>query len=97
MLNRRNGEDFGLFVRLFALVFLFVLIFVFVSGVFSDDVPVYGTNFTSIQDAINLAGDGDTIKLGNVNYSIYGSQIRVNKSNFVIEGPSSGSGADFGC
>ncbi|MGL6297791.1 MAG: right-handed parallel beta-helix repeat-containing protein, partial [Methanobacteriaceae archaeon] len=78
--------------------FIFVLLvlaifFVSVSSVFSADVSVLGTDFSDIQSAIDSAGSGDTVKLGNVSYFGSGSQIRVNKSNIVIEGPSRSSGA----
>ncbi|MGL6298311.1 MAG: right-handed parallel beta-helix repeat-containing protein, partial [Methanobacteriaceae archaeon] len=69
---------------------LLLLLFV-VPCSFSADVPVSGTDFSDIQSAIDSAGSGDIVKLGNISYS--GSQIRVNKSNIVIEGPSSSKGA----
>ncbi|MGL6298973.1 MAG: hypothetical protein ACRC1M_07400 [Methanobacteriaceae archaeon] len=80
-----------IFDRSFRYVFLFLAIvvcFVSVSGVFGANVSVSGTGFSDIQDAVDVANEHDTIKLGNVTYSGSGDYIKVNKSNIVIEGSS---------
>ena len=49
---------------------------------------VQGNDFSSIQNAINSAGEGDTIYLNGKTYVGSGNQINVNKNNLIIVGGS---------
>lgn len=73
---------------------ILLCLFVYVSSVFgASNISVSGNSFDDFQSAIDSASDSDSIKLGNNSYYGCGSQIKVNKSNIVIEGSSRSSGA----
>ncbi|MGL4669409.1 MAG: beta strand repeat-containing protein [Methanobacteriaceae archaeon] len=60
-----------------------------VNSSFAATKTVSGTKFTDIQKTINSASSGDIVSLSNVTYKGTGSWVTVNKSNIVIQGPSS--------
>ena len=55
-------------------------------NVLTANIPVSGSTFQDIQDAIDAASDGDTILLNSQLYTGSGTQINVNKNQLTIIG-----------
>ncbi|MGL6297892.1 MAG: hypothetical protein ACRC1M_01860 [Methanobacteriaceae archaeon] len=91
--NKRNKERERERERVFKgvlVLFLILLVPVLVSGTaFAATKTVSGTTFKDIQSTIDSSSSGDVISLSNTTYKGSGTYIRVNKSNIVIQGPSS--------
>lgn len=81
--NMQNGVKIGIF-----LVFT-VIVLCLVNSSYAATKSVSGTTFVDIHKTINSANSRDIITLSNTTYKGTGSEINVNKSNIVIQGPSS--------